>query len=77
MALSLIRHLVLSGTGVATRFLGTGGFDSAASDHGFAFFNQQGATSRMDLASRFARPKKPARMILPVLNDGQDQKNAN
>src|SRR5216683_714451 len=25
----------------------------------------------MDLASRFARPKKPARMTLPVLNDGQ------
>src|ERR1700737_2462962 len=28
----------------------------------------------MDLASRFARPKKPARMTLPVLNDGQRPK---
>jgi hypothetical protein len=66
MALSLMRHLVFK-NGCRQRFFGTGGFGSAAaSDRGFVFFNQQDATSRMDLASRFARPKKPARMTLPV-----------
>jgi predicted AlkP superfamily pyrophosphatase or phosphodiesterase len=31
----------------------------------------------MDLASRFARPEKPARMTLPVSNHGQKAENAN
>jgi hypothetical protein len=30
----------------------------------------------MDLASRFAPPKKPARMTLPVLTTAKDQENA-
>jgi hypothetical protein len=37
MAISLMRHLVLFKNGVVSRFLGTGGFGSAASDRGFVF----------------------------------------
>jgi hypothetical protein len=40
-------------------------------------FNQQGATSWMDLASWFARLKKTARMTLPFLDDGsKNQENS-